>query len=198
MKVSLKWIIILLWIFCISTEVAFTQHISKDNHTGNWETSTTWNPAWTTPQTSVSGYSITIYGYITANNALTFSGATGTLVINDTLVINGNLTINNTYGILINGNGILIVRGNLIMSDQATIQTNGYVIVTGDFIKNGSASQGSFSSNNNPYKVFIGGAISSALTNNNLKFPCIKLYQSKYNHLYKFDMQLWEYDRHYR
>src|SRR5450759_3035240 len=51
---------------------------------------------------------------------------------------------------------------------------NGYLIVTGDIIKNSSLLQGPFTSNDNPVKVFIGGTISPVeLTNNYPNFPVL-------------------------
>src|SRR5450759_3085919 len=51
---------------------------------------------------------------------------------------------------------------------------NGYLIVTGDIIKNSSLLQGPFTSNDNPVKVFIGGTISPVeLTDNYPNFPVL-------------------------
>src|SRR5450759_2648285 len=84
-------IILLLWIFCISARVVFSQapQTSKDNYTGAWETPASWNPTWAVPQTTMDGYYfplITINGYITVNGNLTFSGSVSNLIINDTPV----------------------------------------------------------------------------------------------------------------
>ena len=51
---------------------------------------------------------------------------------------------------------------------------NGYYVITGNIIKIGSSNQGSFTSNDNPVKVFMGGTISmAALTNNNPDYPVL-------------------------
>src|SRR5450759_1170696 len=175
MIVQIKRIILLLWLFYLPGQVVFSQTYSgKDNYTGAWETPASWNPTWTVPQTTnLSGYDITINGYITVNGSLSFSGTSSNLIINDTLVIKGNLLLENNTIVTVNDNGILIIRGNLMLSNQSTIIANGYLIVTGDIIKNGSNIQGPFFSNDNPVKVFIGGKIEVDLTNNNLKFPVL-------------------------
>jgi hypothetical protein len=53
MIVQIKRIIFLLWIFCIPVETIFSQHSSRNNYTGAWETPTSWNPTWSVPQTSI-------------------------------------------------------------------------------------------------------------------------------------------------
>src|SRR5450759_4744982 len=176
MIVQIKRIILLLWLFYLPGQVVFSQfYSSKDNYTGAWETPASWNPTWTVPQTTnLNGYNITINGYITVNGSLSFSGTGSNLIINDTLVIKGNLLLENNTQITINDNGILIVRGNLTISNQSIIMANGYLIVTGDIIKNSSLLQGPFTSNDNPVKVFVGGTISPVeLTNNYPNFPVL-------------------------
>jgi gliding motility-associated-like protein len=162
-------------LFCFTYQEVFSQsHSSRNNYTGNWETPSSWSPIWALPQTSISGYDITINGYITVNGALSFSGSATNLIINDTLVIRGNLSLGNNNALTINDNGILIVRGNLTINNQTVITANGYFIITGAFIKNSSVNQGSFTSNDNPVKTFIGGPISSTgLTDNNASYPAL-------------------------
>ena len=165
-----------MWLFYLPGQVVFSQLYSgKDNYTGAWETPASWNPTWTVPQTTnLNGYNITINGYITVNGSLSFSGTGSNLIINDTLVIKGNLLLENNTQITINDNGILIVRGNLTISNQSIIMANGYLIVTGDIIKNSSLLQGPFTSNDNPVKIFIGGTISPVeLTDNYPNFPVL-------------------------
>ena len=61
-----------------------------------------------------------------------------------------------------------------MLSNHSTIIANGYLIVTGDIIKNGSDIQGPFTSNDNPVKVFVGGTISPVeLTDNYPNFPVL-------------------------
>jgi hypothetical protein len=161
MIVQIKRIILQLVIICLTGKAAFSQsHVSRNNYTGDWETATSWSPPWTTPQTNILGNDITINGYITVNGSLSFSFLPSNLIINDTLVIDGDLTLGTFTNLTVNGNGILIVRGNLTIGDFSNIITNNYIVITGDVIKLGATVTGSFISNDNPEKVFIGGNIS--------------------------------------
>ena len=162
---QIKKIVLLMWVLYVPTQEIFSQRISKNNYTGDWEEPTSWTPTWTVPQTSISGYNITIYGYITANSSLTFSGVKANLTIHDTLVVKGNLSLGDFNNITISNNGILIIRGNLTIHDRSAIRADGYLIVTGDVIKTGTRTRGSFTSNDNPVKVFIGGKVSPVLKN---------------------------------
>jgi hypothetical protein len=175
MIVQIKRIILQLVIICLTGKAAFSQsHVSRNNYTGDWETATSWSPPWTTPQTNILGNDITINGYITVNGSLSFSFLPSNLIINDTLVIDGDLTLGTFTNLTVNGNGILIVRGNLTIGDFSNIITNNYIVVTGDVLKLGSTNTGSFISNNNPVKVFIGGDISpTGITNHKSNFPAL-------------------------
>ena len=161
MIVQIKRIILLLLIICLPGQAVFSQsHVSRNNYTGDWETSTSWSPPWSSPQTNNLISDITINGYITVNGSLSFSILPCNLIINDTLVINGDLTLGLLTNLTVNGNGILIVRGNLKIGAFSNIITNNYIVITGDVLKLGSTNTGSFISNDNPEKVFIGGDIS--------------------------------------
>jgi len=175
MIVQIKRIVILLFIICFPYQAAFSQsHVSRNNYTGAWETSASWSPPWSSPQTNNLTSNITINGYITVNGSLSFSIFPCNVIINDTLVINGNLTLGLLTNLTINGNGILIVRGNFTMGEFSSIITNNYIVVTGDFLKLISPNNGSFKSNNNPVKVFIGGNISpTGITNHKSNYPVL-------------------------
>ncbi len=161
--------------FCISNKSAFSQsHTSRNDYTGDWEDPLSWNPVWPIPVKTISGYDITINGYITVNGNLTFSALPTNLIINDTLVIQGDLFLGNNNDLTINDNGILIVRGSLEISNQTIINANGYLIISDDLIKNSTVNQGSITSNDDPVKIYIGGSISSVgITNNNVFYPAI-------------------------
>ena len=125
----MKRTIFLLCIFCLSVQTVFSQsHVSKNNYTGDWTTSTSWSPTWFSPQTNNLTSDITINGYITLNGSLSFSILPVNLIINDTLVINGDLTLGLLTDLTINGNGILIVRGNLTIGAFSRIITNNYIV----------------------------------------------------------------------
>ena len=169
----MKRIILLLGIFCFITHSVFSQHISKDNYTGDWETPTSWSPTWPSPQTTLNGPDIIINGYITVNSSLSFTG-TSDLIINDTLVIIGDLSLNDNCDLTINDGGILIIRGNLAMHNHSEIAANGYLIITGDIDKHGPNFEGSLTSNDDPVKVFVGGTISPGnLTNSEPRYPAL-------------------------
>jgi gliding motility-associated-like protein len=173
MKVQIKRIILLLWITCLPIQLIFSQHSSKNNYTGAWETPTSWSPTWAVPQTNINPYDITINGFITVNSSLSFSG-TSDLIINDTLVINGDLSLNDNCDLTINNNAILIVRGSVSFHNHSDIIANGYLIITGDIDKSGPFDEGSCNSNDNPAKVFIGGNISPiTITDNEPNFPAL-------------------------
>ena len=174
MIVQMKQIILFLWICCFTGHVVFSQsHSSRNNYTGDWQTPASWNPTWPVPQTNNIGYDIIIYGYITVNGSLSFSGFGSDLIINDTLVVYGDLILENYNDITVNNNGILIVRGNLTIGNHSEIRANGYLIITEDIIKSSSTNHGSFRSDDNPVKVFIGGTISSAGITTDPDYPVL-------------------------
>jgi len=175
MIAQIKRIFLLLWIFWLSGQAVSSQsHVSRNNYTGTWETSASWSPPWLSPQTINLTSNITINGYITVNGSVSFSILPCNLIINDTLVINGDLTLGLLTNLTINGSGILIVRGNLTIGEFSNIITNNYIIITGDLLKLISPNNGSFISNNNPEKVFIGGNISpTGITNHKSNFPAL-------------------------
>ena len=153
MRLQIKQIILLIGMFYLLTQGIFSQHISRDNYTGAWETSASWNQAWTSPQTIISGFDITINGYITVNGSLAFSGSPTNLIINDTLIIMGDLLLDNFNNLTVNDSGIIIVRGNFAFNNNAKITANVYLIISGNIDKGGPYSKGSFTSNDNPVKV---------------------------------------------
>jgi gliding motility-associated-like protein len=168
----MKQIFILLWVFYLSCQAVFSQHTSRNNYTGSWTTPASWNPTWAVPQTNISIYDITIYGYITVTGSLTFT-STSDLIIHDTLVINGNLSLDNNSDLTIYNNAILIVRGNLTVYKHVEMIANGYIIVTGNIYKGGPNGEGSLTSNDDPVKVFIGGTVPPGLSNDNHHYPAL-------------------------
>ncbi len=162
------------WLFCLAGQPLFSQnHSSNNNYTGDWESPSSWNPIWTSPQSYISGGIITINGYITAYDSLSFAGSSTNLIINDTLVIKGDLLLENNNNLIINNQGILIIVGNLTFGNQSDLTSNGYLIITGDLIKSGSVNHGSFTGDDNPVKVFIGGTISLTGLVTNPDYPVL-------------------------
>jgi gliding motility-associated-like protein len=144
----------------------FSQHISRNNYTGNWENSGSWDPSWSVPLTDSIRDNIVIYGYITAGSSVSFSNRNNSLVVNDTLVIKGDLSMSNLNGLEISDNGILIIMGSLTIDNRTTLRADGYLIIKGDVIKRGSFMQGLAESNDNPTKVFIGGNTAPSISDN--------------------------------
>ena len=137
MIIQIKRIIYLsCFLFLTFTGVFSQDYSSLNNYTCDWETPSSWNPAWPVPQTIISGYNMTINGYIILNGSLSFTGSADILTINDTLVVRGNLLLGNNNDIIINDNGILIIQGSFTMNNQTLVTANGYLIITGDFAKN--------------------------------------------------------------
>jgi gliding motility-associated-like protein len=174
MCLRVKRIVLLLGFIFFSICAVFSDNReTHNNYTGLWETPSSWNPAWPTPQSAINNLNISINGYITAYGSISLSGSSE-LVVNDTLVIIGDLTIDDQNDLVVNNNGILIVRGNLSFSNHSSIIADGYIIVTGNIIKVGSLNHGSFQSNDNPVHLFIFGTISpSSLTDNESGYDAI-------------------------
>lgn len=172
-----KQFILLFWLFCLPCYQVFSQaQTSKNNYTGAWEAPATWDPVWPVPMIVISGLiapTITINGYITVDNSLLFNGNATNLIINDTLIIKGDLSLENNNDLTINDNGILIVWGNLKISNQSQIKADGYLIVAGNVYKDGTLNQGSWTSNDNPVKLFIRGTFPASLTHNVPNYPAV-------------------------
>ena len=170
---QMRRIIIFFWIFCLPAPEVFPQgvdYVSRDNYTGNWEDPESWDPVWTAPNDTVFGNDTYINGYITVNGSLCITGEISDLIVNDTLVVKGDLFLGNNISLYINENGILIVRGNLTITNHTLMITSGYCIITGDFKNNSSFFGGLFYSYKNPTKVFIGDSVPSA---SNVLYPVL-------------------------
>lgn len=150
---------ILLAFFFIFINNTYSQKTSKDNYIGNWENSNSWVGGWPNPQTINISQNIFIYGQITRNGNLSFGGSQGDLIIYDTLIINGDLEMGNNNNIIVNDGGVLIITGNLTIANKVDIAANSYIVIFGNFTKTGSSNNGSFTSNDQPSNVYIGGTI---------------------------------------
>src|ERR1035437_2257572 len=172
--VQLNRVILSLWILVFPVQSLYSQHSSRNNYTGAWETPASWDPTWTVPQTTiVEGGDFVINGYITVNGSLSFITLASNLIINDTLVIKGDLILGSLNNLTINGNGILIIRGNLRLESNPTIITNNYIVITGYIWKISSPNNGSFVSNSNPAKVFVGASVYPTSLTNKPNFPAL-------------------------
>ena len=66
--------------------------------------------------------------------SLDFYGFATKLIVNDTLVVKGNLHLHNSNDLIINDQGILIIRGNLFIDEYTEITSNGYLIITRGYL----------------------------------------------------------------
>jgi len=119
----------------------FSQKISKDNYTGNWDNGFSWVDGNSPGINNIISDCI-INGKITRIGDLDFG--LGDLFINDTLIIFGNLNLGNNSNLTINDNGILIVYGNYSSSNKTDVGLSGYFVVNGEFDMKGSKNHGSF------------------------------------------------------
>ncbi len=159
MITKIPTILILLIVCHLPHQQLFSQYISHDNYTGFWEDSLTWDPPGSSPHDFLSGYDITINGIITAVGSLGFYNLASNLIVNDTLVVKGNLFLHNNNDLIINDQGILIIRGNLWIDEHSHITANGCLIVTGNIYVDNFRHYGSFTSNDDPPAAFFGGSV---------------------------------------
>lgn len=128
-------------------------YTSQDNKKANWETASIWTKQYTWMAAAPPGpsdvggsYVVNIYGVVTRNGNLTFSGGS-TLNVYDTLIIRGNFTV--ASSVVVQPGGVLIVLGDFIGTSSSSnkLTNNGNVVVTGDFSNSG----GPITTNNKVY-----------------------------------------------
>ena len=137
--------------------VAFSQttYTSKDNHTGYWADSNTWDVNGI-PDLSKNG-TIDIYGFVTLQGSAlitTFNMAT-TITIHDTLVVEGSFDLKKDATLNIETGGVLIILGNLTTGKDLIANINSYLIVAGEF----STKQDASISITDPSQVFLFGGV---------------------------------------
>lgn len=137
------------------TFFAFSQgaYTSQNNKKANWETATIWTKQYSWMAAAPPGpadvngsYVVNIYGYVTRNGNMSFTGGS-TLNVYDTLVIRGNFTV--ASSVVVHPGGVLIVVGDFIGTSSSSnkLTNNGNVVVTGDFSNSG----GPITTNNKVY-----------------------------------------------
>ncbi|WP_258099903.1 T9SS type A sorting domain-containing protein [Marinoscillum pacificum] len=119
---------------------------TKSNIYGAWETNSNWVDGTAPSRTNISS-DVSIFGYIyTGGSVTTASSGAKTMTIFDTLVVYGNLTFRSNSDILdIKPGGVLVVMGDLTLKNQITVASGGIIAVSGNFTKEGSSGQGSYS-----------------------------------------------------
>ncbi|PKP08396.1 MAG: hypothetical protein CVU09_15730 [Bacteroidetes bacterium HGW-Bacteroidetes-4] len=144
---------------------------SRDNYSGSWTNPASWDPVWPEPLIDNINTNINIYGNIACNGPLSFSTNTTQLNFNvyDTLVIYGDFLLRNKDSLIIHPNAFLIVWGSLTAENIAAIKlhTDARIAIIGDYIKLGAVDIGSFTSENFPSNVFIGGEVQTGLNPSN-------------------------------
>uniref|UniRef100_UPI003D347BE5 hypothetical protein n=1 Tax=Saccharicrinis sp. 156 TaxID=3417574 RepID=UPI003D347BE5 len=174
----IKLNILIVWIFVLLASVndLFSQpHASYYNYTGDWESSTSWSPEWNTPIVNNLNNQITIYGFITCNNGVSYES--GGLTVEDTLVINGDLRMGISTSIVIDRDAILIINGSLYIQDESQaiiVKRGAYLIVSGNVMVEGDTYNANFGATDSPPKIFIGGAIEPAeLTDDDVNYTAL-------------------------
>lgn len=139
--------ILLISALVLITFVAFPQgaYSSKNNNKANWETATSWTKEFTWMADAPPGpadvngsYAVNIYGVLTRNGNLSFTGGS-TLNVYDTLIIRGNFTV--ATSVVVHPGGILIVIGDFTSTSSSgnKVINNGNIVTVGNFSHSGGA-----------------------------------------------------------
>lgn len=141
----------------IPSSVCSQVYTSQNNYTGAWESNGSWNGGSSPGLYYNSDSQVLILGEITTSAPLFFNK--GLLTVSDTLVVNGNLGFGSNGNLSVNSGGVLIVLGSLDVGNKVDIAAGGTIIIQGDVNFSGSSGQGSFTSDQFPAQVYIGGNI---------------------------------------
>lgn len=150
--------------------VTFVQAATKTSiGTGNWNTAAIWNSGVpTASDNAIINTSVTIDNLSTVEvNDLAINTGTGKLVVAGTLIVNGNLTMdfagNNESELVLSPGCRVIVNGNVSLGNKVSLALSSYLVVRGDFYKQGSASQGAISISG--AHIYILGTVSTPWSN---------------------------------
>lgn len=120
-------------------------YTSQNNKKANWETASVWAKEYSWMATAPPGpadvagsYVANIYGVITRNGNLSFTGGS-TLNVYDTLIVKGNFTV--ASSVVVHPGGVLIVLGNFTSTSSSgnKVVNNGNIVTTGEFSHSGGA-----------------------------------------------------------
>lgn len=139
--------ILLTTVLFLITFFAFAQgsYTSQDNKKANWETASIWTKQFSSMATAPPGpadvagsYVVNIYGVITRNGNLSFTGGS-TLNVYDTLIVKGNFTV--ASSVVVHPGGVLIVLGNFTSTSSSgnKVINNGNIVTVGEFSHSGGA-----------------------------------------------------------
>ena len=150
--------------------VTFVQAATKTSiGTGNWNTAAIWNSGVpTASDNAIVNTSVTIDNLTTVEvNDLDINTATGKLVVAGTLIVNGNLTMdfsgNNQSELELSPGCRVIVNGNVSLGNKVSLALSSYLVVRGNFTKQGSATQGAISISG--AHIYILGTVSTPWSN---------------------------------
>lgn len=159
-------ILVIICLSVIESAIGQTSYSTLVSASGSWGTAANWTtpPGRPPGEYNLNGNDNDVFyingkinvGTTAANQDLTISK--GLLSVEDTLIIYGNLAVGNNGDLTISNGGVLIVYGNVTIANQVTIAANSYFVIMGNLSKSGA--QGSFTSDDYPSNVFIGGTIS--------------------------------------
>jgi hypothetical protein len=141
----------------LSADLFSQAYTSKDNYTGSWEGNAAWQGGSSPGLYYDSDTQVLVYGEINTNDALFFNK--GLLTVRDTLVVNGNLGFGNNGDLEVESTGVLIVLGSLQVGNKVDIDAGGTIVIRDNVNFDGSSKHGSFTSDQQPAQVYIGGSI---------------------------------------
>ena len=171
----MKSLIYTILLFLIN--IVLSQEVSFNHSSGDWGNNSSWVGGWTdnTPaflNLPESAGDITINGDIRVGDPLTSQNLTFAtnsdvydFIVNDTLIVYGDVDFANKAMNLVLGNGaVFIIMGNLDMNNKINIASNGTLVVSGSFNKNGS--QGSYTGSGDVYAGSFSGNAESTIDSN--------------------------------
>lgn len=147
-KPKLQKSFLILVVLAFYTSSLYSQYQSINDLQGKWSAPESWIGN-ASPEASVNGDDVTIYGEILSDECLEFNRSV--LTIADTLVINGNLALKNTCSLVVESSGLLIVLGDYISNNSVDVTNNGTILIAGGFEMLGADNQGSFINNSKTF-----------------------------------------------
>jgi len=133
---------------------------STDNYSGDWLSGASWIGGSSPGLNFNQDLNVNVYGEISTSADLFFNK--GELIVRDTLVVNGDLGFGSNGDLSVLAGGVLIVLGSLDVGNKVDIAAGGTIIIQGDINFSGTSSQGSFTSDQFPAQVYIGGSITGS------------------------------------
>ncbi len=138
---------LLTYVLLFTTFFAFSQgsYTSQNNKKADWETASIWTKQFPSmaaappgPSNVAGSFVVNIYGVVTRNGNLSFTGGS-TLNVYDTLIIKGNFTV--ASSVVVHPGGILIITGDFTSTSSSgnKLINNGNVVTVGNFSHSGGA-----------------------------------------------------------